>query len=136
MSQKPFKDVDGSLSNTGSTYNTRKIDSYWTWLPVVMVTIVSSVKGWWQKVRIAEKIGGEELKLARRRPAVPKAYVRALINLRKTFSLIYDEIGWGGGMKTNHGILRIFISCFGGLNPFLNKIIVMRDIIMFNHFLW
>lgn len=55
---------------------------------VVMVTIVSPGKGWWHKLRPAEKIGGEELERARSRPAVPKAWIRALINLRKTFSLI------------------------------------------------
>lgn len=55
---------------------------------VVMVTIVSPGKGWWHKLRIAEKIGGEESERTRNRPAVPKAWVRALINLRKTFSLI------------------------------------------------
>lgn len=103
-----YKEVDGWLSNTGSTSNARKTTLIGVGYCVVMVTILSVGEGWRQKVRTAEKIGGKELKLSRGRPAVPKAYVRELINLRKTFSLTHGKIGWGKAKSKLKQIIRLY----------------------------
>jgi len=69
---------------------------------VVRVTTVHPGQWWGQKAGIAE-ISGEELELARGRPAVPKTYLRFLINLKKIFSLTHGEIWRKGGknLKVN-----------------------------------
>lgn len=78
---------------------------------VVVVTMVSPGGGWGQRVRIAERAGGEESEPARGRPAAPQAHVRALTNFRETLSLTHGETG-GKKLKENKNKLEDSMSIY------------------------
>ena len=74
-----------------------KLTVNWKWLLCGHGYHYEPWKGVMTQTKDCTEIGGEELERARNRPAVPKTCMRALINLRKTFSLI--EMGEGNENK-------------------------------------